>query len=465
MPQGTKINIVEQHVEKVVLALCTLLVICAVVHWGIASPRKIKVYGGQPPEQLTIPPADVDGAIGQAAEAVDEKAKKEPVSIGRPEDYLAKLQATRTNPFDVDLQNVVAWSQPPAPVARREFTRGTYITLQQLQDEMPSPPKPDLVVVRSLTRRPGDDGQDRPEPVIVAHLWAQYPWETLTAAWETMLKKAATSTRVVVVAVELESRYLGPDGKWVAREAKIVPVKTPDLPAFTGNNGGEIATAIATLRDKLQDGILRPDYWQVYDAPSTAWVKWTKILADPQPQQTDTLLWAHEEKLMAERPYAYRYRLVLVNPLLASAVDVDDAHRQDAATPLAFSGWSLWSDSAAAAPVTEFFMRSASSQGFVRVEVFTDAMGKTVQEQFRTELGEPIGAEVDKDVTNPITERSEPTSVDFRTGGSVVALGDGRQVLVKNFLRSTTAVILLDSQGKLQIRLVQLDLAKLKQHK
>lgn len=464
MPQGTKINIVEQHVEKAVLALCTLLVIYGVVHWGIASPRKIKVYGGQPPKRLTIAPSDVDGAIGQAAEAVDEKAKEEPVRIGRPRNYLADIQAARTDPFGVDLQNVVAWSQPPAPVARREFARGTYITLQKLQDEMPSPPKPDLVVVRSLTRRPGDD-EDRPEPVIVAHLWAQYPWEKLTAAWETMLKKAATSTRVVVVAVELESRYLGPDGKWLIGEARTVPAKTLELPAFTGDNGGEIATAIATLRDKLQDGILRPGYWQVYTPASTTWVDWAKRLARPLPEQTDTLLWAHEDELMVERPYAYRYRLVLVNPLLASAVDVDDAHRQDAATPLAFSGWSPWSDSAAAAPVTEFFMRSASSQGFVRVEVFTDAMGKTVQEQFRTELGEPIGAEITKDVTNPITGRSEPMSVDFRTGKLVVALGGGRQVLVKNFLRSTTAVILLDSQGKLQIRLVQLDLAKLKQRK
>ena len=122
MPQGTKINIVEQHVEKAVLALCALVMIYTVVHWVIGSPRQANVYGGQPPKRVTISPRRVDEAISQAARAVDEKAKDAPVTTAPPEDYLAKLRAARANPFDVNLENVVAWSQPPTPVTPRVFT-------------------------------------------------------------------------------------------------------------------------------------------------------------------------------------------------------------------------------------------------------------------------------------------------------------------------------------------------------
>ena len=475
MAQGTKISVIEQHVEKGILLLCAIGMIVAVFNWVMKSPRAIdrmptakrsSKVGWKISNNATLLPQDVDVAIEAVALKVEENADEASSggsqSVGFPE----QIKVLRGNPFAKDiLSDFTALTQPPAPGSDytpppppQTFTRDDLLV------RIPAPPKPDVWVSRQLSRRPTDGGEDRPEAMIVAHIAATYPWEQLATAWQESLSKAATQTRVVAVQVEVKSEYELGDGSWAPREVKLVhageATEAPVVPTWDGDNADAVMAAVSDLNTSWQDSLLLPDYWDVFNQRVRKWQTWKDVAGEKFP---DTNIWVHDEPVTAEQPYRYAYRLVLVNPLIASPMDVHESQLVEAKEPLLVTPWSAWSDPAASAASTEFFATSATAGGGVRAVVFTNALGQEVEESFRSRLGAPIGGLKSTGVKDPISGGQIVTDVDFGTSAIVVSMELDRQIYRGAIAQKTAQVIYLDAQGRLHSRFVSVDRARLKQ--
>ncbi len=475
MAQGTKISVIEQHVEKGVLVLCAIGLLVAFFNWVAKSPRAIdrmptakksSKVGWKVSTSATLPPEDVDEAIEFVALKVDENADEatsgDSQSVGFPE----QIKALRANPFAKDvLAEFTGLTQPPAvrediepPEAPETFTRNDLLA------RIPAPPKPQVWVSRQLSRRPTDGGEDRPEAIVVAHLVATYPWDELSNAWQELLSKAATQTRVVVAKVEVKSEYELADGSWAPREVTLVHAgqaeDVPVVPTWSGNNTEAVTAAVSDLNTSWQNTLLLPDYWDVFDQRVRKWQPWTDVVADKFP---DANVGAHDEPVTAEQPYRYAYRFVLINPLIASPMDVDEAQLVEAKEPDLVTPWSAWSDAVASSASTEFFVTSATASGGVRSVVYTNALGQEVEESFRCRLGAPIGGPKSTGVRDPISGGQIVTDVDFGTGAVAASMELNRQIYRGAIAQRTAQVIYLDAQGRLHSRFVSVDRARNKQ--
>lgn len=163
--------------------------------------------------------------------------------------------------------------------------------------------------------------------------------------------------------------------------------------------------------------------------------------------------WFHDTRLAQGMTYSYRFRMVLVNPLLGRFKDVTneaDAKIQTLKTP-----WSNWSESVAVKRPTEFFMvGSAEQMGTVKVEVFTQRWGQRVSHLFPVRQGEPIGGDVPKELLRLGTGELVSTVVSFKTGAVAVSFDFKKKQRIPgtNIERTTTELLYLDTNGRLRTR-------------
>ena len=476
MAKGATINIFEQHVEKGVLALSAILLIVAVVNWVMVSPRKVEIFSvganGKPGAKEALPPDQVDGRIRALAEGVKTYVGEQPPAVSAPPDYEGVMGRLRNEPFPEGLLSGAAvLSRPPAPGLEPDIPERAAISLAALKDVIPTPAQAPVVLVRrELSRRPVGNQGETPVTKIVAHAVMIYPWETLRENWSPLLESAQSPIGVVVAGVDVESQVLRADGSWVDREVLMVSADAPEedmpvLPEFTGENAAVIVDVVNDLRADWADAILRPGYWSVYDIRTRQWGAWTDDLPDVlQQQDQDALAWRHDESVMAERPYRYRYRVTFVNPIFASPLDAGTEHPEAAEVKVLHSPWSPWSAPASVLASTTFYMRSIAPQGFARVTIFTDAMGQSAKEDFRVDIGQTIGGVKQAKIRNPINGETITTNVDFDTGAILVGLEDGKPVFTGRLMRTSVEMVYLDSQGQLRSRFLLYDQQQLSAH-
>ena len=476
MAGGTKINIVERHVEKGILLICVLLLVVFAMENLPSSPREIDQVASRSASKIqkfwklplvALPPQEVDAAIKEAAEGALENAEHSEKPIAQVPKYTEDLRAIRQSPFQAQLMaNFVALSMPPKPTGTLDEPKITTIPLAVLQgtlDRTPLP-APGVMIDRQLTRRQIDGG-DSAVTKTVAHLWAAYPFDDLAGMWEEELTKAETPIRVVVAKVEVQRREQSTGGPW--GEPRTIRTVTsagadlpPELPAFTvePNNVADVRAAVEALRSDWQGRLLRPDYWPIFDvAGGRGEQPWPVFLLTLSPEMDfNTAVWAHDESVQAQRYYSYRYRIWLVNPLLASPLDVAKGAEDEATIPTIMTPWSDWSEPVLEEASTEFFASSVSMRG-VRVTILVEAVGQIVKESFWADIGTPVAGKKVVRLFNVISGKEEPIEVDFETGAVLVSLDNKVDLLRGVASQPTDQVIYLDADGKLRSRLVAID--------
>ncbi len=175
-------------------------------------------------------------------------------------------------------------------------------------------------------------------------------------------------------------------------------------------------------------------------------------------------VWFHEMDLAVSTEYAYRVRLVVINPLVGEAQDV--AKPADAEVVMLTTPWSDWSGPASVKRPTRFFVVGGSEQqGIVVVRAFAKKWGQTVSTRFTILRGQPINASAAADVLLPSGE-TKRTAVEFQTGALAVDFNFQRKQRLANteHVRSTTELLYLDADGELRTRTEASDRAS-KQYK
>lgn len=475
MAKGTTISVFEQHVEKGALALAAIFLIVAVFHWVIQSPRQVEVPSprpnGQPGAKEALSPEQVDPKLHALAEGVKTFVADQDSTVSAPPDYVALMGRLQGRPFPEGLLADICLCQPPALGPEIVITMDEPVDMDTLVAATPAPRSAPVVLIRrELSRRPVGNQGETPVTKIVAHVVMHYPPAAVDQAWSGELDSARSTIGVIVADVEVESQLLEPDGTWGDREVFLVSAgeadaQPPVLPEFTNGNEGEIAEIISEIRANWADSISRPAYWPIYQTSSGQWGSWTEQWPDSLAGiDEDDLLWRHDESVMAERAYRYRYRVAFINPIFGSLLDAGVDNPAAAAIKFLHSDWSPWSEPASVSASTMFFMRSAAPQGFVRMSVFTDAMGKTVSADFRVDVGQRIGGVREVEIPNPIGGAPITTDVDFDTGAVLVGLEDQKPVFTGRLMRSSVEMVYLDSQGQLRSRVLLYDQQQLAVH-
>jgi len=494
-------NLIEQHVEKGVLAVCVLLLLYVVLNWVVSSPRQLKVTTGQG-RSVEVPPDKADAALLEAARFADKWNRDANASDPNMGDYPQKardLQLAR----NVDVGLAIEGGYPRraieidanlgSPVKRK-------VSLAAIMEAVP-PPRRAVAAARPELAR-----TDQPADEIVCHPVLRYPWADLQDAWRDKLRGTSAGgagVRVVVYGVEGEVQEKLPDGAWSAgrpvtlpgRDGKPLPkpalldrdgkvIIRPDLPVYdpAKGNAEEVRKFIIDFADKYQEAVLEPGFYPIWDPQTRQWRPWQSSLprailsdgpeaeAPPAPggagakvqplapivvpplrnqqEAGKVLVWLHDTGLQPLKVYRYRIRLILINPLLTYPEDANDP--KDAAKPFIETQWSQWSAEVSVPRATEFFVVGGGT-GKATMEVFAYSLGQRVKGKFSVAPGQLIGGWRDVKVTNPADGKPVVRPVDFSTG-AVMVESDEKRVQRAIVARDTVEILYLDDKGELRRR-------------
>ncbi len=293
---------IERHIEKVVLCLCVLLLMYAVFHWAISSPRQIKVTD----RNLAVPPDEVDLVLEEEARGIDESVRSVKPEPYRDRDFASDLKKLQETPFeDLGLPVELGFARAPLPqVEDAEPPKPT--SLEALLAVIPKPNRPQVTVEWELLRVEMDSND-----VLAGHVAATYPWGNLDEKWREVLEETIIQSEIVVVGVEAEVRERHFDGTWgTPRAVKTIrapllssagmPIPIPELKDFDGSNGEEVILAKRELKEEWQEEMLEPGYWDIWwpsqktygtwqiNLPSTTVSeKYKKTLSEPEKTKQD----------------------------------------------------------------------------------------------------------------------------------------------------------------------------------
>ncbi len=280
MAKSGAMNIVEQHLEKLLLGVCVLLL---AGFWLVPPPREIDLSPAT--SDGPVRPARVDETLLAYATSVDTQVagRVDPSAGAGPGNYeeeIASLQAPS------NLGDMTAGGLPGTEIASPQQLELQKVSLPDLVAAMPSPGVPKVKAVRDLPNIP----TARPADVLAAHGVAIYPWGELRDAWRAKLKKSGVPLRVVALGVVVQVQERQEDGSWgpartvdttsvATDEATQQPsdaVKVPDIPPYDGTNLEYISELRGVVGDPnggWQSYILQPSYWQIW-WPGHGWADW-----------------------------------------------------------------------------------------------------------------------------------------------------------------------------------------------
>jgi hypothetical protein len=309
MAKASQGGMLQQHIEKFVVAGCVLILLGAIGYWGSSSPRQIEVVSSRGVGVEPATPETVNAQLREAALAVEGKINDpDRDSNGNGADSSVRRLVPRfteltSDPLPSDLQADAVVSVPGRVIAPRSsgIVERSF-NLAQLVQAMPVPAKPAAIAERELPRRPGE-----PKDELMAHVVATYPLTALARNWYDLLSFRAP---ILVVGVEAQVRERLPDGSWSEpRKVETVsdpvvdntgqPMQPPRIPPYTGDNLQQIRQAGREL-ETWQQQILQPEFYQIW-SPSQQWVSWRANLpANPISQPLlDAREAAEEERVEA----------------------------------------------------------------------------------------------------------------------------------------------------------------------
>lgn len=283
MAKNGPMEIVEQHLEKLILGVCVLLFVLAVGYWGLTSPRRVQLPGIA--GQKKSSPGEVDQQLQDMARTVMRQVQAKEPNLPPASDYVDQIERLFRGvrlPHDVG-----AFGTPTPSISTTEGPEVKRLSLPDLTAVMPAPSKPQVKAVRVLPNRLGDNQTDE----LVAHVLAVYPWQELSDSWKTKVGVSGVPYRPAAIGLLVQVQEQLPDGGWGSpREVTGVyepvldsmgtPYSLPKVPAYDGTNAGYLAQLRAAVAEPAwQAYLLQPNYWQIW-WPGYGWVDWRVNLPD-----------------------------------------------------------------------------------------------------------------------------------------------------------------------------------------
>jgi len=283
MAKTDSLGLLEQHVEKGVLAVCGLLLLYALVHWLLSAPGRSEVpLVGTDMERVR--PAKVDAKLLDAAQRFE---KRDPhVDLPPLPPYVERIQSLRRHPFPDGLATN-NWGRPrpyadgprggPGPTER--------VRLTELAEAIPAPSVKRAAGFVELLNRSQDI------EVTAFHVMLEFARGKLQRRWIEKLRSADIQELSVVVArMDVERKEVLDDGTYGPVE-KVLLVSKPtldednevipeiEIPKYTGSNAEDVRGAVRELGSaQAQERVLRPDYWQVWSGDQRGWVDYEDLM-------------------------------------------------------------------------------------------------------------------------------------------------------------------------------------------
>jgi hypothetical protein len=475
MAKTDNVSFLERHVEKVVLAVCLLLLGAAAFHWLLASAVSMTVIGrGGKARIQNVSPGEVDEILSEAAQSVRQTWDEASIPVKAVPKYAGRTQSLL--PIRLAQREEVDLALPGLPLhmERIEHAGPTTVRLEDVVAAMPVPPKP---IVEGYTELPRKKVSTGLEDVRVARGVDIYPVQELADAWNKVLAPVIPilqTVRVVGHGVVVEVQELLPGGQWSPARTvtcEVAPkvdeqgktVQQPVIPDFDGKNYQIVRDTRDALGQSLwQEHVVRPEYYQIYLAGRGGWVDWRVHLPKAMPQAGQAAVWFHDDKTMkVGRTYRYRVSLAFVNPLLSYEDAVSKKSVADARQKLVETKPSEWSDPMVTRRDVDFFLTGAGrTTGNLTVTVFAYKWGQRVQETFRIKPGDPIGGKKKVQLHYPLGQPGEKrgVEVDYSTGAVSLRFDFGKVLWRKGTVTVRTSELLyIDKDGKLNCRIQALD--------
>lgn len=279
-------SVLEQHVEKGVLALCALFLIYAVFHWGLSSPDEEeaqKIFGKK------FAPDKTDQFLLEQATDQQKRIKSATAPTESIPPYVDTLKGILSNPLPTGLLQVADLSSPHVPATMPEQEQMPTTSLADIAAAIPAPAKPAVNAQRVLSEGNARD-------VEMAFGASMYPWEELTSRWRDMIK--TFDPRAIVVQQIVEVEELQADGTWGnPRELSLQPLPRKDatgkvivppvLPGFDGKNADAVRKAMDDLiKLDWPAQVLEPAYPSIWQQQQ--WLDWKAFL--PETEWTNAVI-------------------------------------------------------------------------------------------------------------------------------------------------------------------------------
>jgi len=479
MAKTDEIKFIDQHLEKVVLGVCALIMAYGVFHWVLSRPQRSEVpeVDGQ-----VVPTSRVDNSIFQWAERVSmRKPSKQPPK--KVDDYAGEIARLRA-PAGGDV--VESWGdQRMVMVSPIRVEPPGGVPLKKVTDilEAIAPKFVELKGSRELTS--DQDGVDK----LVFRGKAEFPRDELLKAWNKVFRGSAMDEVTnTILAVEIEKRIVLAPGVFgpatQVQSAEIPPaegapvVKLIVLPEFDGKNGPDVRKAILDF-SATEAKMLRPPYWQVWSVEEKGWNRpWLKLPPAPAAPAPDpakapapapvaavddgiTDILFHDTDVAVQRRYSYRMRLVFVSPLYTYTEVVPKEKPDDAKVVKIYSAWSPWVEAKPIPRTTQYFATGAQLLGSKQdmyCTVFSRSLGQVVSHRFRAPPGRIIGGMESKRIKNPATGTFVHKTVDFSTNAIVVHADFAKNFVGKSGRSGKTKELICLEGDKLVSQIIVTDM-------
>jgi hypothetical protein len=462
MAKAENVNFIEQHVEKIILGLCGVLVIAAVWHWVIASPVELDVINtsGRGTAKA-VAPEQVDQMLHEAAEnvrAMYDRAKSDieplPKWAGRTNELVA-IAPRPDRPLDLGLPGSPMEVGSGVKIEQREVPSPAV-----LADLIPVLPKPQVTIYQELPQQ--DTLKDR----VVARAAMIFPFNKLLAAWQEKLKSTQIPTKVIVQEVVVEVQQARPDGGWGPGKTAVLsvppdkdgkPLAAPRVPKYDGTNAEEVRTVRTVLAGKVwQDFLLRPQYYRIWVPAEGGWISWRVHAPKLNLEPGQAPIWFHDDNTMQlGGVYRYRIQLVLLNPMVTYEQAVGKDYVDYARQTFIRSKFSPWSDAVSRKRQLDFFLTGASeTTRQMTVTVYAYKWGQWVKHSFRVGRGQAIGGDVNVDVADPLGQpgAKRRIPVGLSTGAVALWFNFHKRVIRGGFASRTAEMVYLTPKAILASR-------------
>ncbi len=255
---------IQKHVEKIVMAVCLVVLLVSVVHFGMGTPRKIEL------DSQEVSPSEVDRILYEKAERVNERIEDFTLPEEEPPAFLATLKELQQAPLQgIELARATFGAPEAIGIGGAQEEQPELPTLADVQEAIPAPPQPKSWAGIEIVDREAEALSE--EPVWRAGLL--YDWRELNESWTQAMRGTIIVPTVVCVGYELEIEVRKPDGTWEPAPG-VKPVRKtqaaiPKIPAYDpqADNAEAVRRAIATFyvdNYAWVDYALHPQWWPIY---------------------------------------------------------------------------------------------------------------------------------------------------------------------------------------------------------
>ncbi len=284
MAKTDNLSFFEQHVEKVVLAVCGLLLLLAVMRYGFSSTVEVQVPGAS--EAVEVSVDELDAMLAAAAQKADDYNTNTKIEVLQPP--ITEPEEIRKEHKGFPGRALASLASPAAPSRLDDDERPPELINTRLSDLVNalSSFKEAPTYVQILRELPRTGGQLA--DVDIARAVAIFPIGDTLAKWKALLKGQAVVRPIVVLDVEVQRQENRPGASWEPVSSKAIKatymddgeeIKIPSIPAYTGGNMDEINNALLDM-EAFQEHILQPDYYDVWGQGQ--WDDWRRNLP-PEP--------------------------------------------------------------------------------------------------------------------------------------------------------------------------------------